>query len=123
MKRFVWRWPWQGVEPEPVRPPKVGGTRASDTVLQIDFTKPHDFHFHQGYNRGTTVVFQRCILVGFTTPMGENADESNFREYSHTRWLVLRNESGRHVYVPRDGLSYIQESEPATREGSVDGQE
>jgi hypothetical protein len=33
------QWPWQK-KPEPVRPPKVGGTRAPDQVLRIDFHFP-----------------------------------------------------------------------------------
>jgi hypothetical protein len=31
-------------------------------------------------------------------------------EWGHDRWLVLRQPDGRLLYVPRDGLEYIEES-------------
>src|SRR5262249_47289749 len=112
MKRSTWRWPWQKPEPpEPVRPPKVGGTRAPDTVHRIDFTKPHDFHFRFGYNKEYFHVFRRCLLIGFTTPVDDRAGErGDFGEFDHNRWLVLQQEDGRLLYVSRDQLVYIEES-------------
>ena len=101
MKEWTWRWPWQKpAEPEPPRPPKVGGTRVPDAVHRIDFTRPHDFHFRFGYNKEQSVVFRRCVLVGFTTP-DENgaAGRGDFGEFTHNRWLVLRQEDGRLRYV------------------------
>ncbi|MFO0952834.1 MAG: hypothetical protein U0835_17130 [Isosphaeraceae bacterium] len=109
----MWQWPWDKKKPEPVRPPKVGGTRAPDDVRRIDFTRPHDFHFRFGYDRGDPKVFRRCLLVGFTTPGDEQSGVGGgFGEYAHNRWLVLRQEDGRLVYVPRDSLLFIEESEP-----------
>jgi hypothetical protein len=106
----MWRWPWQK-RPEPVRPPKVGGTRAPDQVLGIDFSRPHDFHFQ--HHSGGEQVFRRCILVGFTTPTdGRGNRVGGAGEWGHDRWLVLRQPDGRLVYVPRDGLAYIEESHP-----------
>jgi hypothetical protein len=111
MKNDRWRWPWQKEIPEPVRPPKVGGTRAPDSIREIDFKKPHDFHFCLGQNGNVPIVLQRCLLVGFTTPLNdETGDEPNFLEYPHTRWLVLQHEDGHLIYVPRDQLIYIEES-------------
>jgi hypothetical protein len=106
----MWRWPWQK-PPEPVKPPKVGGTRAPDEVHRIDFAKPHDFHFRFGYDKAEPAVFRRCVLVGFTTPSKHVAiGRSEFGEYAHDRWLVLRLEDGRLLYAPRDSLLYIEES-------------
>jgi hypothetical protein len=105
----VWQWPWQKTKPpEPVRPPKVGGTRAPDQVLRIDFTRPHDFHFLVYNNEH---VFRGCVLVGFTTPMDNDGQQVGRGEWGHDRWLVLRQPDGRLVYVPRDGLQYIEESQ------------
>lgn len=112
MKQLFWHWPWQKPEPETVRPPKVGGTRAPDVVHKIDFKKPHDFHFRFGYQSDKLTVLERCVLVGFTTPMTDGQAGAGFEEYTHNRWLVLRQPDGRLVYVPRDSLIYIQESEP-----------
>lgn len=119
MKIHPWHWPWQKPKLEPIRPPKVGGTRAPDNVRTIDFTKPHDFHFRFGYNKETLVILHRCLLVGFTTPLGDRTQSEGFEEYSHNRWLVLQREDGRLIYVPRDGLLYIEEPVPETN-GSVD---
>jgi len=109
MRQFTWRWPWQEPEPKPVRPPKVGGTRAPDTVHQIDFAEPHDFHFRFGHDKGIPLIFRRCVVVGYTTPLGDAAEEMERWEYAHSRWLVLRQEDGRLVYVPRESLLYIEE--------------
>jgi hypothetical protein len=99
------RWPWQ-TKPGPVRPPKVGGTRAPDQVLRIDFSKPHDFHFGKQ-------VFRGCVLVGFSTPVDEDSNPlARAGEWGHDRWLVLRQPDGRLAYVPREGLEYIEESQP-----------
>jgi hypothetical protein len=115
MATNAWRWPWQKPEREPVRPPKVGGTRAPDSVRAIDFAKPHDFHFNFGYNKDLPLVLRRCLLVGFTTPMADDAIAGNaYEDGSHNRWLVLQQEDGRLVYAPRDRLLYIEE----TRTGS-----
>lgn len=103
------RWPWERETVKPVKPPKVGGTRVPDNVLRIDFSKPHDFYF-SGYEAEAKMTFKRCLLIGFTSPM-ENAPPS-FEEFGQDRWLVLRQTDGRLVYVPRDGLSYIEESAP-----------
>ena len=106
----MWRWPWQK-QPEPVKPPKVGGTRAPAAVHRIDFSKPHDFHFRFGYDKGVATVFRGCMLIGFTTPTeAEAGASSGFGEYAHNRWLVLRQADGRLLYVPRDSLQYIEES-------------
>jgi hypothetical protein len=107
----MWQWPWQK-SPDPVRPPKVGGTRAPDQVLRIDFTRPHDFHF--GQYDGGEMVFRDCILVGFTTPVDDGGNRIGAAsEWGHDRWLVLRQKDDRLVYVPRDGLRYIEESASA----------
>lgn len=103
-------WPWQKKKVEPVRPPKVGGTRAPDQVLRIDFTKPHDFHFR--FYSGGEEVFGGCILVGFTTPVDDGAQVAGPGEWGHDRWLVLHLPDGRLVYAPRDGLQHIAESPP-----------
>jgi hypothetical protein len=103
-------WPWSK-KPEPVRPPKVGGTRVPDQVLRIDFARPHDFHFR--FYGGSDVVFKGCILVGFTTPVDDDgARLGGGGEWTHDRWLVLRLPDGRLVYVPRESLQYIAESAP-----------
>jgi hypothetical protein len=92
-------------------PPKVGGTRAPAEVCRIDFSKPHDFHFRFGYEKGEPTVFRGCVLIGYTTPTEDDASGSaGFGEYAHNRWLVLRQENGRLLYVPRDSLTYIEES-------------
>jgi hypothetical protein len=105
-------WPWSK-KPEPVRPPKVGGTRAPDTVLRIDFTKPHDFHFR--FYNGDEVVFAGCVLDGFTTPVDDDGNRvggGGEGGWGHDRWLVLRRSDGRLVYAPRDSLQYLVESAP-----------
>ena len=107
----MWRLPWRK-SPEPVRPPKVGGTRAPDEIHRIDFSRPHDFHFRFAYEKGEPAVFRRCVLVGFTTPADDGGSGSGFAEYAHNRWLVLRREDGRLTYAPRDSLLYIEESVP-----------
>jgi|GEM_PF-1769817 len=107
--KHQWRWPWEKPKPEPVRPPKVGGTRAPDAIRAIDFTKPHNFHFRCGYNQEKTLIFERCLLVGFTTPMSDGAASEGYEERIHNRWLVLQHPDGRLAYVPRDGLLYIEE--------------
>jgi hypothetical protein len=90
----------------------VGGTRAPDQVVRIDFGKPHDFHFRI-YGSGTEQVFRKCILIGFTTPTDDQGNAiGGQREFDHDRWLVLRQADGRVVYAPREGLQYIIESEP-----------
>lgn len=115
MARWSWqrfaagRWPFEP-PPEPVKPPKVGGTRAPDQVLRIDFTRPHDFHYWHGGNG--SVVFRRCVLVGFTTPTDDQGNPVASREWGHDRWLVLRQPDGRLAYLPREGLTYIEESSP-----------
>src|SRR5262249_29177304 len=118
---IMWRWPWE--KPiEPVKPPKVGGTRAPDQVIAIDFSRPHDFHFsfYSGSDNGTKQVFRRCILLGFTTPTdaGGNRVGGEGEWAQHDRWLVLRQPDGRLVYVPRGGLHYIEESQPAGDEAT-----
>jgi len=105
----VWRWPWQPL-PEPVKPPKVGGTRAPGDVHRIDFSKPHDFHFRFVYERGEVVTLRGCLLVGFTTPSEDGGAGGGPSEYGHNRWLVLRQQDGRLLYAPRDNLLYIEES-------------
>jgi hypothetical protein len=119
MKNQFWRWPWQKPQ-TPIRPPKVGGTRAPDSICAIDFTKPHDFHFSLGYGAHCEVVLRNCLLVGFTTPMGDGNDQETYGEYAHNRWLVLQREDGRLVYVPRDGLLYIEESCPESNDPPKD---
>lgn len=104
-----WHWPWEKPKPDPMRPPKVGGTRAPATIRTIDFTKPHDFHFRIGYDKGEPTIFKRCLLIGFTTPMGDDSGDNRFEEFTHNRWIVLQHEDGRLAYVPRDGLVYIEE--------------
>ncbi len=101
-------WPWTKKKPEPVRPPKVGGTRVPDQVLGIDFSHPHDFHFH--FNCGKDEVFIGCVLVGFSTPTDDGGNRVGGGEWGHDPWLVLRLPDGRLVYVPREGLQYIVES-------------
>lgn len=121
MKQQQWRWPWQKKpEPEPVKPPKVGGTRAPDQIRTIDFTKPHDFHFRIGYNQEKELVLRRCIVVGFTTPVSDNGSANAYEEYTHNRWLVLQHADGRLVYVPRDGLMYIEEPAPVADQHPTD---
>lgn len=107
------RWPWEK-KPEPVRPPKVGGTRVPDQVMHIDFSRPHDFHFR--FYSGGEQVFRGCVLVGFSTPtdgagnrLGGDPERG---EWGHDRWLVLRHLDGRLAYVPREGLQFIEESQP-----------
>jgi hypothetical protein len=102
-------WPWQK-KIGPVRPPKVGGTRAPDHIRAIDFTKLHDFHFNFGFSKDLPTVLRRCLLIGFTTPMNDDAADDAIGEYSHNRWLVLQHEDGRLIYAPRDHLTYIEES-------------
>jgi hypothetical protein len=105
----VWQWPWQ----KRPKPPKVGGTRAPDEVYRIDFSKPHDFHFRFGFDKGEPSVLRRCVLIGFTTPTEDGVTGGGeYREYAHNRWLVLRQEDGRLLYAPRDCLLYIEESGP-----------
>jgi hypothetical protein len=105
----VWQWPWQ----KRPKPPKVGGTRAPDEVYRIDFSKPHDFHFRFGFDKGEPSVLRRCVLIGFTTPTEDGVTGGGeYREYAHNRWLVLRQEDGRLLYAPRDCLVYIEESGP-----------
>jgi hypothetical protein len=101
-------WPWTKKKPEPVRPPKVGGTRVPDQVLGIDFSQPHDFHFH--FYGGKDEVFIGCVLVGFSTPTDDGGNRVSGGEWGHDRWLVLRLPDGRLVYAPREGLQYIVES-------------
>jgi hypothetical protein len=97
-----------------VKPPKVAGTRAPADVRRIDFSKPHDFHFRFGYDKGEPAVFRGCVLIGFTTPGEEDTGgAASFGEYAHNRWLVLRQKDGRLLYVPRESLLYIEESAPA----------
>ncbi len=45
MPKIEWNWPWSKPTPEPIKPPKVGGTRAPAQIETIDFTKPHDLPF------------------------------------------------------------------------------
>ena len=93
-----------------MKPPKVGGTRAPDQILCIDFSRPHDFHFR--FYSGGEQVFKRCVLVGFTTPVNDSGNRiGGAGEWGHDRWLVLRQLDGRVVYLPRDGLQYIEESQ------------
>jgi hypothetical protein len=102
-------WPWS--KTERIQPPKVGGTRAPAEVCRIDFTKPHDFHFRLGHHEGEPKVFANCVLIGFTTPTDDGTkDTTGYSEYAHNRWLVLRQENGRLLYIPRDSLLYIEES-------------
>ena len=90
MKQWTWRWPWQKPPPEPVRPPKVGGTRVPDAVHRIDFSKPHDFHFRFGYNKEPDVVFRRCLLVGFTTPVEDTLpDRDQMQTVKHVPAIPL----------------------------------
>lgn len=104
-------WPWSKKKPEPIRPPKVGGTRVPDQVLGIDFSRPHDFHFR--FYSGGEEVFRGCILVGFSTPTDDNGNRvGGGGEWGHDRWLVLRLSDGRLAYAPREGLQYIMESAP-----------
>lgn len=111
MPKLEWRWPWEKPKPDPVvRPPKVGGTRAPSQIETIDFNKAHDFHFRVGYNRETSIVFENCLLIGFTTPMSNDASSPEWEERSHNRWIVLQRPDGRRVYIPRDNLSYIEDS-------------
>lgn len=108
----MWQWPWQK-QPAPIRPPKVGGTRVPDQVLRIDFSRPHDFHFR--FFSGSECILQSCVLEGFTTPVDDAGNQlGSGREWGHDRWLVLRKPDGRRVYVPRDGLQYIEETEHAS---------
>jgi hypothetical protein len=109
MKNSRWQWPWQS-KSAPVRPPKVGGTRAPDNVREIDFNKPHDFHFSFGHYRDQPIVLPRCRLIGFTTPMNDDPAAASEYEFGHNRWLVLQCEDGRLIYAPRDNLTYIEES-------------
>src|SRR5262245_27052722 len=108
------KWPWK--KPAEIRAPKVGGTRAPEHVLRIDFQKPHDFRFNLG-SKGEMTVFRRCILIGFTSPM-DREREQQFGEEAwsgHDRWLVLKQSSGLLVYVPRGGLVFIEESDSETK--------
>lgn len=97
---------------KPIQPPKVGGTRAPDQVQSIDFQQPHDFHF-RFYNGGEK-IYRSCLLIGFTTPVNnDGARIGGGNEWGgHDRWLVLRQADGRLAYVPREGLLYIEESQP-----------
>jgi hypothetical protein len=110
MPKLEWKWPWETHKSKDVRPPKVGGTRAPSRIEAIDFSKPHNFHFRIGYNQENAVVFERCILIGFTTPMSDDLPSPQWEEYSHNRWIVLQRPDGRRVYIPRDNLSYIEDS-------------
>lgn len=109
MPKIEWKWPWEKSEPEPVKPPKVGGTRAPDQIETIDFQKPHDFHCRFGYDKERFFVFERCLLIGFTMPM-DKAAAPNWEESLHNRWIVLQRPDGRRVYIPRDQLLYIEDS-------------
>lgn len=110
MPKIEWKWPWTKSEPEPVRPPKVGGTRAPAQIETIDFCKPHDFHFRLGHDRNHPIVFENCLLIGFTTPMSDDPPSPRWEEYSHNRWIVLQRPDGLRVYIPRDELLYIEDS-------------
>ena len=111
MPKIEWKWPWEKSPPKPVKPPKVGGTRAPDQVEAIDFQKPHDFHFRLHYDSQSSIqVFERCLLIGFTTPMSDDATSARFEEYAHNRWIVLQRPDGRRVYIPRDNLLYIEDA-------------
>jgi hypothetical protein len=51
------------------------------------------------------------VLIGFTTPVNDRGGErGDLGEFDHNRWLVLRQEDGRLLYVARDQLVYIEES-------------
>ena len=108
------KWPWK--KQSEIRPPKVGGTRAPEQVLRIDFLKPHDFHFQLGHS-GAMTIFRRCVLIGFTSPMDREREQQFAEERwtGHDRWLVLRQSGGRLVYVPREGLAFIEESDVETK--------
>jgi hypothetical protein len=108
--RRSWRWPWQKPPVQPIRPPKAAGTRAPSNIEAIDFSKPHDFHFQLRYDTNSIQVFERCILVGFTTPMEDNQSAGGYEEYAHNRWIVLQRPDGRRIYIPRDKLMYIEDS-------------
>jgi hypothetical protein len=105
---LAWRWPWQK-RSEPIKPPKVAGTRAPNRVLSVGFDRPHDYHFHF-QESGEPLVFRRCTLVGFTTPIEDPHDVPSYGEAQYDRWLVLKRPDGRLVYVPRNALRYIEES-------------
>jgi hypothetical protein len=109
-------WPWSKPKEPAVVPPKVGGTRAPDNILHIDFGRPHDFHFHFQYATDGHRVFRRCVVVGYTTPTETQMGDAHERWSGHDRWLVLRQPTGRLVYIPRDALLYIEE--PADDEPS-----
>jgi hypothetical protein len=115
LRANMMRWPWGKKPEEPVRPPKVGGTRVPDQVIRIDFSKPHDFYCRFSEPR-TERVFRACILLGFSTPVEENGVRGRgglgegFGEWGHDRWLVLKYPDGRLVYVPREVLLYVEET-------------
>lgn len=108
----IMQWPWSKPKEdvEPPRPPKVGGTRAPENVLSIDFGRPHDFHVRFEYCAESYRVFRRCVVVGYTTPNAAQAEEWQENFSGHDRWLVLRQPDGRLVYFRREAILYIEES-------------
>ncbi len=68
------------------------------------------YHFRLGHDRSHTITFERCLLIGFTTPMSDDPSQSRWEEYAHNRWIVLARPDGRRVYIPRDDLLYIEDS-------------
>ena len=121
MPKFEWRWPWEKPKSDshPLRPPKVGGTRAPSNVETIDFDKPHDFHFRFAYDRSEPHVFENCLLVGFTTPMNDGTASPEWEERQHNRWIVLQRPDKRRVYVPRDSLLFIEDSAEVETNGNA----
>ncbi|KAJ3058898.1 hypothetical protein HK102_010258 [Quaeritorhiza haematococci] len=99
-------WPWQKPS-EPEKPPKVGGSRAPDQAIQIDYSRPYDFHFY--FFEGDRRVFRKCLLIGYTTPADMREGVGRGGEWEHDRWLALRQPDGRTIYVPRDRLQFIEE--------------
>lgn len=77
--------------------------------MNVGFDRPHDYHV-RFQSSGDAVVFHRCTLVGFTTPIDDPHDVPGQGEAWYDRWLVLKRPDGRLVYVPRDALLYIEES-------------
>ena len=118
MPQIAWRWPWEKPEPEPVRPPKVGGTRAPSNIEKIDFDQPHDFHFRFGYEKGTLKVFTNCRLDGLYrnfVPRPKFRQLMRSKQCSPTQGLNSLTHDLYAVLVSRHAFAVLRATSPESR--------